>query len=85
MQTANADVLYIGKSSNIRRRIRELIRFGYGERSAHWGGRYLWQVDNCERFIIAYREEALPEEAERFLLSEFHVCYGKYPFANHKA
>src|SRR3569833_2544518 len=36
---SGADTIYIGKANLLRRRMRELIRFGEGHAIGHWGGR----------------------------------------------
>jgi len=74
--------LYIGKAENLRRRIRQLIDYGAGRPVAHRGGRYLWQVVGSDEFVIAWRENASPREAEQRLIGEFCAIYGKRPLAN---
>src|SRR5438132_1367701 len=36
--------LYIGRATDMRRRLELLARYGQGEPVAHQGGRYLWQL-----------------------------------------
>jgi hypothetical protein len=75
-------ILYFGKADSLRERIRSLVRFGAGEPVGHWGGRYLWQLEGCEAFLVAWREVANPREIERDLLADFAAHFGRLPFAN---
>src|SRR5215213_7940440 len=47
-------VLYIGKANVLQRRIRELCAYAAGRPVGHRGGRYLWQVDQSEEFLISW-------------------------------
>lgn len=75
-------VLYIGKGDDLRRRIKQLLRFAAGEPVAHWGGRYLWQLADAELLLIAWRTELEPLAAEGELLRDFAAQFGSLPFAN---
>lgn len=75
-------ILYFGKADSLRERIRALVRFGAGKPVGHWGGRYLWQLEGCEAFLVAWREVAGPREVERDLLADFAAHFGGFPFAN---
>jgi hypothetical protein len=77
-----AQVVYIGQGSNLRRRISQLARFGLGHPVGHWGGRYLWQLDDCADLTIAWRRDDEPTQAETALLSRFVARHGRLPFAN---
>jgi hypothetical protein len=77
-----ASVVYIGQGSNLRRRISQLARFGLGRAVGHWGGRYLWQLEDCADLIIAWRRDDQPLAAEADLLSRFVRGFGRLPFAN---
>lgn len=82
-----AQVIYIGKADNLRRRIRHLIRFADGQPAAHRGGRTLWQVCGCNRFLIAYkalqgRADITPRDLEQQYIIEFEAQYRSLPFAN---
>lgn len=76
------EVLYIGKSNNLRRRINELRRFGLGEPVGHWGGRYLWQLEGAERLQVGWMLADEPAETEAELLHTFMSAFGALPFAN---
>ncbi len=74
--------LYIGRGNNLRARLKLLARYGNGEPVAHQGGRYLWQLGDCERLMFGWRREDDPVLAEQQLLEEFEAAYGQLPFAN---
>ena len=84
-------IIYIGKADknnkskrHIRKRVTELIRYGYGECDNHRGGRAIWQLKNNKELLleVIYREN--PREKERELLIDYHNKCGEYPFANFK-
>jgi hypothetical protein len=80
-----AHILYIGKAQGqrgLKQRIRQFIRFGMGQLSPHWGGRYIWQIKNNKNLIIKWTEVTGAREEERKLLKQFYKVYGKLPFAN---
>ncbi|WP_159599227.1 hypothetical protein [Agromyces humi] len=75
-------LLYVGASGDIRRRLYELARFGAGHPAAHWGGRFLWQLHDAEDLEVAWK--ATPEHAteKATILDEFRAEHGAAPFAN---
>lgn len=77
-----AKVVYIGQGGDLRRRISQLSRYGLGNPVGHWGGRYLWQLDDCADLTIAWRRDDEPTQAEAALLSRFVARHGRLPFAN---
>jgi hypothetical protein len=76
------ETLYIGRAKNGRDRLELLARFGRGQPVGHWGGRYLWQLQEPTRLLVAWREEADPVRAEAELLDEFESHFGRLPYAN---
>ena len=82
------DILYIGKaggrSSDLRKRVRQFVRFGKGQARNHRGGEWLWQVEgvhNAELWMwTCPRGE--PELLERRLLEAFSADHGELPLAN---
>jgi hypothetical protein len=84
----SAHVVYIGKSSGrkgLRRRLDDLIAFGYGEAVGHWGGRLLWHLPDKENLLVRWRICAVDEAdwAETKAIADFRSVYhGRRPYAN---
>jgi hypothetical protein len=81
--------VYIGKatagtsgSSGLRKRIGQLVSYGRGRPVGHQGGRYLWQLDDSDALVVAWRPERDPTAAENHLLASFLDAFGRLPFAN---
>lgn len=92
---AGTPVAYIGKAggSKCRRkaglaeRLKEYLKWKDGKRNMHRGGRDIWQIDNPEDLIIAWRviSDDEPEACEKKLLRRFKSGFGgNLPFANHR-
>jgi hypothetical protein len=81
-----AEVVYIGKAENLQRRVKEFCRFGAGDPIGHWGGRYLWQVEGSDDWLVGWKRCMEGETAlgcEAALLEEFTQAHGgRLPFAN---
>lgn len=83
-------LLYVGKagapgeSVDLRDRISLFSRYGRGSNASHWGGRYIWQVEQSEELIVRWRPtpNEVPRRIERRLIEDFVAHYGKRPFAN---
>lgn len=74
--------VYIGRATDLRKRLDLLARYGRGEPVAHQGGRYLWQIAEHDSLRIAWKLDPDPVGAEADLLSEFEATFGQLPFAN---
>lgn len=48
-----AEVVYLGKSGDLRRRLNAYRRHGAGQRVGHWGGRYIWQLADRDLLLVA--------------------------------
>ena len=81
---ADAEVVYIGKADQLKRRLRQFADFGAGKPIGHWGGRLIWQLPNVTDLRVAWKETPglVPLEAEAELIDLFRQTYGKPPFAN---
>lgn len=79
-----AEVVYIGKADQLRRRIRQFADFGTGKPVGHWGGRLIWQLAEPDQLRIAWKEtpDRVPVEVEAEMIAMFRHEYGKPPFAN---
>lgn len=85
-------IIYIGKagatnsSAIIQSRLKQYFNFGQSKPLGHWGGRYIWQLNNSSDLIVCW--EATPENepsvVESFLIKKFKEFYGQRPFANLK-
>lgn len=77
-----ASVLYIGKATSLRTRLRQFREFGRGRPIGHWGGRYIWQIGASGELLVAWRQCPNPGAEEGRLLRAFEARYGGLPFAN---
>jgi len=79
-----AEVIYIGEAGDLRRRLREYMRFGEGAPIGHWGGRLIWQLADSPSALVAWRQTPGrdPKQVESEMIAEFRESWGKPPFAN---
>ena len=77
-------VVYIGKATSLRDRLKLYIRFGSGKPAAHYGGRYIWQLKDHDDLLFCWKtlEDKDPEQYESELIEAFRNIYGERPFAN---
>jgi len=87
--TPGTPLLYVGKATagrrgvrQLQKRLNELLDFGAGRPIGHRGGRYLWQIESSDRFLVAWRPDENPTAAENEVLRGFMATFGRYPFAN---
>jgi hypothetical protein len=80
----DAEVVYIGMSNCLKRRLRQFADFGAGKPVGHYGGRLIWQLSNTETLLVAWKETPgqSPNLVEEEMLAAFRGRYGKPPFAN---
>jgi hypothetical protein len=81
---SGAEVVYIGKADQLKRRLTQFADFGAGRPVGHWGGRLIWQLPDVEALRVAWNETPgrVPVEVEAELIAAFRRAYGKPPFAN---
>ena len=83
-------VIYIGKaggsdsSATLKSRLRQYLRFGQGKKVGHWGGRYIWQLENPDDLVMCWKAvtDEEPRELEVRLIQKFVSDFGKLPYAN---
>ena len=83
-------VVYIGQAGGgdsketLFDRLKTYMSFGRGNPVAHWGGRYIWQLQNSRKLKVCWKTipNFDPEVIEKNLIKEFENHYGKKPFAN---
>lgn len=80
------EIVYIGMTrSSLRHRIGTYLRFGAGQPVGHWGGRYIWQLQDHEDLEFCWKAMPTgdPNQLESQLIDLFKQQHGgKRPFAN---
>jgi hypothetical protein len=80
---ASCSVTYIGKATNLRKRLRQYRDFGRGRPVGHWGGRFVWQIEDASEHVVCWKcTDQAPREVEIELLTLFRERHGRLPFAN---
>jgi hypothetical protein len=85
-------VIYIGKagssdsSATLISRLTQYLRFGNGEAIGHYGGRYIWQIENPGALLFCWKPVTAkePRDEEARLIKIFFAEFGRRPFANLK-
>ncbi|GAA4003984.1 hypothetical protein [Sphingomonas humi] len=79
-----AEIVYIGKADQLKRRLTQYADFGAGKPVGHWGGRLIWQLSNVDALSVAWMETParVPVDVEAELIAAFRQAHGKPPFAN---
>lgn len=78
-------VLYIGKASGkkgLRQRLKQYMKYGWGETVNHKGGRAIWQIQNAGMLLLAYEPCSDCVAREHQLLHDYRTANGCYPLAN---
>lgn len=78
-------ILYIGKAAGrqgLRQRLRQMIRYGWGEGTNKRGGRAIWQIENCYSLLVGYCECDNPRIAENEALRGYFNTFDILPVAN---
>jgi hypothetical protein len=89
-------VVYIGKAggmfkykesdATLKSRLKTYFSFGKGNKAAHSGGKYIWQIENSNDLVVCWNPtpNKEPADIETNFIKEFTKQNGKRPFANHK-
>ncbi len=79
----NTNVVYIGKATSLRSRLRQYFSFGQGKNIGHYGGRLIWQIKYSKDLVVCWKSLTTdPREFEADLIQQFVKTYGCRPFAN---
>jgi hypothetical protein len=80
------DVLYVGRGTSLRERLRLLAMFGAGRVDNHKGGEWLWQIDRIEasKVVLITCPRGKQAAFENSFLQLFEKDHGAYPLANRK-
>lgn len=91
-------VIYIGKGggfnkkkgvesyATLKSRLKTFISFGNGNKAAHRGGKYIWQLKNSAELLVCWlpTPEKEPTDIETYFITEFKKQYNQRPFANNR-
>jgi len=78
-------IVYVGKATSLRKRLKQYGDFGAGKPVGHWGGLFIWQLTDSASLVVAWRtarEDETAASAEAALAHRFKQRYGCLPFAN---
>lgn len=78
---AGQDIVYIGRSKQLRRRLKEFYRHIYGRPSPHKGGQSLLQL-GCPMLVSWGAADDYAAAEYRMIEAFKHLVGGKKPFAN---
>jgi hypothetical protein len=79
----NTKVVYIGKATSLRSRLRQYFSFGQGKNIGHYGGRLIWQIKYSKDLVVCWKSLTTdPREFEANLIQQFVKTFGCRPFAN---
>lgn len=78
-------LVYIGKSVNLRNRLKQFAAYGVRKRDNHQGGKILWQLTDAIKFHIEYFPCQNCEKVEKELLRDYKKRhFNQLPIANEK-
>lgn len=85
-----ARIVYVGKAGRgtknggLRRRLRQLARYGAGQAARHSGGRAIWQLDDRDDLLVGWcvTDDSQARQVEKDMIAAFRAHYGVRPFAN---
>jgi len=61
------------------------MQFGQGKAVGHYGGRYIWQLQDAKDLVVCWKVtlDDEPRVVEKQMIEEFKAAHGgKRPFAN---
>ena len=77
------NVVYIGKATDLQKRLNQYFSFGNGKNVGHYGGRYIWQLENSKNLMVCWKStNENPRGVEKDLINLFVSKFNKLPFAN---
>ena len=79
----NTKVVYIGKATSLKSRLKQYFSFGQGKNIGHYGGRLIWQLKYSKDLVVCWKTTLTnPREYEIELIKDFTTKFVKLPFAN---
>ena len=79
----NTKVIYIGKATSLKSRLKQYFSFGQGKNIGHYGGRLIWQIKYSKDLVVCWKSLSTdPREFEADLIRQFVSIFGCRPFAN---
>jgi hypothetical protein len=76
-------VVYIGKATSLKSRLRQYFSFGQGKNIGHYGGRLIWQLKFSKDLVVCWKSLSTdPREFDADLIQQFINTFGCRPFAN---
>lgn len=76
-------IVYIGKATELYKRIQQYIKFGSGKNVGHFGGRYIWQLADSDDLVVCWKCVEDSRRVEAVMIADFKNSHnGKRPFAN---
>ncbi|MBN8622857.1 MAG: GIY-YIG nuclease family protein [Flavobacteriales bacterium] len=78
-----SNIVYIGKATDLQKRLNQYFNFGNGKNVGHYGGRLIWQLENSKNLQVCWKVTSEdPRIIEAELIQKFSTKFGKRPFAN---
>lgn len=78
------EILYVGSSNDLKRRIRQFYCFLYCGSNSHCGGKAIGQIKQLDSLIFDYKKTETYINMEKLCLKKYKNKYGRVPFGNVK-